>query len=279
MSILITLREYNGFASAESQVRDYILKNSKEVINISIHELAEKTYTSPATIVRLCKKLDVKGFGKLKVQLASEIKAFEDIHLDVLDTTTISKNDSIQQIIDRITTISIQTIEETRILLSEETLLAAAKEIMQASVIDFYGFGASNTVAFDAAFKFMRIGRNVSCFQLSDRQLVQSINAEKDHIGVLFSYSGETEEIIEIAKNLQKNGVTTIAITCSTKSKLSTYCDYSLFVSAKETLFRSGAMSSRTSQLYIVDILYSICTSLDYDKAISNVNRTRIIPK
>ena len=33
-----------------------------------------------------------KGFGKLKVQLASEIKAFENIHLDVLDTTTISKD-------------------------------------------------------------------------------------------------------------------------------------------------------------------------------------------
>jgi len=279
MSILITLREYNGFAAAESQVRDYILRNSKEVINISIHELAEKTYTSPATIVRLCKKLEVGGFGKLKVQLASEIKAFENIHLDVLDTTTISKDDNIQQIIDRITTISIQTIEETRILLNEEKLLAAAKEIMKASVIDFFGLGASNTVAFDAAYKFMRIGKNVSCFQLSDRQLVQSINAERDHIAILFSYSGETKEIIEIAKNLQKNAVTTIAITCSTKSKIDEYCDYSLFVSSKESIFRSGAMSSRTSQLYIVDILYSICTSLDYDKAISNVNRTRIIPK
>ncbi len=279
MSILITLREYRNLPEAENQVRDYLLKNSKEIIDESIYELAEKTYTSPATIVRLCKKLGVKGFSQLKIQIASEIKAFETIHLDILDTTSIAKNDSVKQIIDKITNISIQSIEETRILLDEKKLLNSAKELMKASVIDFYGVGASNTVAFDAAYKFMRIGKSVSCFQLSDRQIVQSINSDKNHVGVLFSYSGETREIIEIAKTLQDNAVTTIAITCSTKSTLTDLCDFALFVSSKETVFRSGAMSSRTAQLYIVDILYSICTSLDYDRSVKNVNKTRIISK
>ena len=125
----------------------------------------------------------------------------------------------------------------------------------------------------------MRIGKSVSCFQLSDRQIVQAINSDKNHVGVLFSYSGETREIIEMAKTLQDNAVTTIAITCSTKSTLADLCDFALFVSSKETIFRSGAMSSRTAQLYIVDILYSICTSLDYDRSVKNVNKTRIISK
>ncbi|MEA4875378.1 MurR/RpiR family transcriptional regulator [Anaerorhabdus sp.] len=279
MSILITLREYRNLPEAENQVRDYLLKNSKEIIDKSIYELAEKTYTSPATIVRLCKKLGVKGFSQLKIQIASEIKAFDTIHLDILDTTSIAKNDSVKQIIDKITNISIQSIEETRILLDEKKLLNSARELMKASVIDFYGVGASNTVAFDAAYKFMRIGKSVSCFQLSDRQIVQAINSDKNHVGVLFSYSGETREIIEMAKTLQDNAVTTIAITCSTKSTLADLCDFALFVSSKETIFRSGAMSSRTAQLYIVDILYSICTSLDYDRSVKNVNKTRIISK
>ncbi|MFV0552252.1 MAG: MurR/RpiR family transcriptional regulator [Anaerorhabdus sp.] len=279
MSILITLREYRNLSEAENQVRDYLLKNSKEIIDKSIYELAEKTYTSPATIVRLCKKLGVKGFSQLKIQIASEIKAFDTIHLDILDTTSIAKDDSVKQIIDKVTNISIQSIEETRILLDEKKLLNSARELMKASVIDFYGVGASNTVAFDAAYKFVRIGKSVSCFQLSDRQIVQAINSDKNHVGVLFSYSGETREIIEMAKTLQDNAVTTIAITCSTKSTLADLCDFALFVSSKETIFRSGAMSSRTAQLYIVDILYSICTSLDYDRSVKNVNKTRIISK
>lgn len=279
MSILITLREYRNLPEAENQVRDYLLKNSKEIIDKSIYELAEKTYTSPATIVRLCKKLGLKGFSQLKIQIASEIKAFDTIHLDILDTTSIAKNDSVKQIIDKITAISLQSIEETRILLDEKKLLNSARELMKASVIDFYGVGASNTVAFDATYKFMRIGKSVACFQLSDRQFVQAINSDKNHVGVLFSYSGETREIIEMAKTLQDNAVTTIAITCSTKSTLADLCDFALFVSSKETIFRSGAMSSRTAQLYIVDILYSICTSLDYDRSVKNVNKTRIISK
>lgn len=279
MSILIKLREYRTLPEAENQARLYILKHSKEVLGMSIYDVAKASYTSPATVVRLCKRMDVKGFNKLKIQLASEIKNFDDIHMDVLDTTSIAKEDTPHMIIEKITNITLKSIEETKILINEEVLMKVAQLIMGGLIIDLYGIGASNIVAQDATHKFMRIGKNVASYQLSDRQYVQAVNSNENHVGIIFSYSGTTEEMLKIAKILQENGTPSVCITSSSMNPLKALCDYNLFVSTKETVFRSGAMASRTSQLFIVDLLYALCTSLDYEHAVESVNKTRIVVK
>ena len=161
MSVLIKLRDQRNLSEAENQVREYILRYPKRVLEYTVYDLARESFTSPATIVRLCKKLDIKGFSRLKVLLAEETKYFQNIKLNLLDTTTIEKDDSPGAIIDKITNISIKTIEETRVLVNEEELLRVARLMKDANIIDFYGIGASSLVAVDGQFKFMRIGKNV----------------------------------------------------------------------------------------------------------------------
>ena len=132
MSVLVKLREYHTLSNSENEVRMYILRNSKKVISMSTQELAAKSYTSPATVIRLCKRLELKGYSELKIQLASEIKAFETMNLDVVDQTTFKKGDSLTELIDKVTDISIHSIEETRLLLDYEVLLCVARQIMDA---------------------------------------------------------------------------------------------------------------------------------------------------
>ncbi len=276
MSVLIKLRDYRNLSAAENQVREYILKYPKKVLEYTVYDLAKESFTSPATVVRLCKKIDIKGFARLKVLLAEETKYFQDMKLNLLDTTTIEKNDTPHAIIEKITNIAIKTIEETRVLVNEKQFMEVARLLQRAVIIDFYGVGASNPVAIDAQFKFMRIGKNVITYQLYDRQYVQAVNSDANHVGVIISYSGETKEMIQIAGILQKNGTPVVAVTSSGENSLNRIADYNLFVTAKETVFRSGAMASRTAQLYIIDILYALYCSLDYDESIQKIQQTRI---
>ncbi|WP_320937766.1 MurR/RpiR family transcriptional regulator [Enterocloster lavalensis] len=276
MSVLIKLRDYRNLSAAENQVREYILKYPKKVLEYTVYELAKESFTSPATVVRLCKKIDIKGFARLKVLLAEETKYFQDMKLNLLDTTTIEKNDSPHAIIEKITNIAVKTIEETRVLANEKQFMEVARLLQKAVIIDFYGVGASNPVAIDAQFKFMRIGKNVITYQLYDRQYVQAVNSDASHVGIIISYSGETKEMLKIAGILQKNGTPVVAVTSSGENSLNRIADYNLFVTAKETVFRSGAMASRTAQLYIIDILYALYCSLDYDESIKKIQQTRI---
>ena len=276
MSVLIKLRDYRNLSAAENQVREYILKYPKKVLEYTVYELAKESFTSPATVVRLCKKIDIKGFARLKVLLAEETKYFQDMKLNLLDTTTIEKNDSPHAIIEKITNIAVKTIEETRVLVNEKQFMQVARQLQKAVIVDFYGEGASSPVAIDAQYKFMRIGKNVITYQLYDRQYVQAVNSDASHVGIIISYSGETKEMLKIAGILQKNGTPVVAVTSSGENSLNRIADYNLFVTAKETVFRSGAMASRTAQLYIIDILYALYCSLDYDESIKKIQQTRI---
>lgn len=279
MSVLLKLREYKQLPNSENEVRVYILKNSNEVIKMSIQELASKSFTSPPTIMRLCKRLGLKGFSDLKIEIASELKTFETMNINILDNATFKKTDTVKDIVNKITDITVKSIEETSLLADEKVLYEVAKGIMKADVIDFYGVGASNNIAFDAAFKFMRIGKIVGCLSLIDRQKIQAINSNKNHFAVLISYSGETKEILEIAYILQNNNVPSVSITSRTENKLMNKTLYNLFVTSKESNLRNGAIASRTSTLYMVDLLYTTCISLDFDNSFEMLKKTLTITK
>ena len=173
----------------------------------------------------------------------------------------------------------IHSIEETRLLLDYEVLLCVARQIMDASIIDLYGVGASNNIAFDAGYKFMRIGKSISCLSLIDRQRIQAINSDSSHFAIIISYSGETPEIIEIAKILEKNNVPAVSITGSIQNQLVNLVEYNLFVSSRESNFRNGAIVSRTSTLYMLDLIYITCISLNYDDSAKRLGQTLTISK
>ena len=279
MGILLKLREHNKLPDAESEVRDYILKNGNDVLKMSVQELAEKSFTSPATVIRLCQRLELKGFSELKIELASEFKAYEQMNINVLDNSTIKKNDTYDEIINKVTDASLKSIEETYINIDKTVLIEVAKKVMACTTLDLYGIGASNVIAFDAGYKFMRIGKNIACLSLADRQRIQAINSDKSHFAMLISYSGETKEILEIASILQEQGVPSVSVTSSAKNRLMDYCDYNLFVSSRESNLRNGAIVSRTSTLYILDVLYMICISLDYENSMNSIRKTVTVSK
>ncbi len=75
---------------------------------------------------------------------------------------------------------------------------------------------------------------------------------------------------------LNENGTPTIAITQCTESPVSRLADINLYTAANESLFRSGAMSSRMSQLNIVDILYTALANENYEQSLQQLAKTHI---
>ena len=66
MSIMTQLEFELEFSQSEKQIAKYILNHGEEVLSMSVKELAKETYTSPATIVRLCKKIGLDGYNDFK---------------------------------------------------------------------------------------------------------------------------------------------------------------------------------------------------------------------
>ena len=73
-SVLIRAKQYLPTASgAEQGALRYLLEHSEEIPQLSVKELSQRSFSSAATIVRLCKKLGFEGYRDLQKQLLFEI--------------------------------------------------------------------------------------------------------------------------------------------------------------------------------------------------------------
>ena len=61
------LKQMKKLTQTEQHIVDYILTYPEEIEKISSRQLAELTYTSPATVVRIVKNLDLVAILSLKL--------------------------------------------------------------------------------------------------------------------------------------------------------------------------------------------------------------------
>ena len=73
MSVFTKLTDGIGFTDAEKKIADYLLTNQAAIESLTISRLTQATYTSNASIMRLCKKLGVQGFRELRHQMIKSI--------------------------------------------------------------------------------------------------------------------------------------------------------------------------------------------------------------
>ncbi|WP_138419937.1 MurR/RpiR family transcriptional regulator [Aquibacillus sediminis] len=270
--VIYKVRESLNYVKPSARsVAEYIIQNPDEVVSMTVQELAEKTYTSAAAVMRYCQSLGFKGFKDFKLKLSGDLTV---INLHEVDKDTLEPGDSIDNIMTVITNNNIQSLHDTLHLLNQDQLKKAYNYLVDAKKIDFYGVGSSYLIAYDAIQKFTRINKICSAFSDFHMQKVSAINLSDQDVAVAISYSGETPHIIDCVKIAQSRGAKVIAITKYADTSLSKMADAVLFVAAKEDEFRSAAMTSRIAQLNVIDMLYTACAHEEYESTLSHLNRT-----
>jgi DNA-binding MurR/RpiR family transcriptional regulator len=274
-NVLVRLSEYRKQASStEKEIIKFILENPKETSTMTVYQLAKKTYSSPASVIRMCNKNGFKGYRDFIKSLIYELaKKTENKQIYKDD---ILKTDGIAEIVEKITYRNIFSLEDTKDIIDFNVLNKSVELIKNADNICLFGLGASLTVAKDAQQKFMRLNKNCTLSEDWHLQLLTARNMSKKDIGLIISYSGRTKEMIECAVTMKNSGIGTISITGYGNSPIVDLCDYNLYVAARESTFRSGAISSRISQLNIIDILYTAYANINYEESLELIQKTYI---
>lgn len=251
--------------NSEKKVAAYFLNNIEHIFSMPVAQLAKESGVSQVTWVRFCKALGFDGLKDLKKSLFIELNsATANETAKTLVFSDIKKQNNMEQISSSIKNSAIQAIEDTMKMLDYDELTTIVKVIDQAERIHLFGIGASGIVADDFYRKLIRIGKN-SCFSYdAHTQLTYGATLSPKDIAIIFSYSGTTNEMLELLSLSKAAHCPTLAITKFAKSPLMTAADYSIYISAPEVDLRSGAMSSRLAQLTIVDMLFTILASKNY---------------
>ena len=274
-SALLRLREQSqSMSNAEREVAGCIMANPQLVVDMSVHELARHTFSSASTIVRLCSRAGYSGYREFRKALTQELAQREQTKKT--EQKELVRSDSLEAIIDKVTWLNMNSLEETRLLLDTGVLRACVDMIRKARVIYLFGLGASQIAAKDAYLKFLRLNKLCVINEDYHSQILQARNAAPEDLALVISYSGATEEIVRCMRILKENKTPIIAITRCVQSPVAELADQKLYTAATESLFRSGAMSSRMSQLNVVDILYTALANEEYEKSMEQLSRTHI---
>ena len=257
---------------SERKAAEYILQHPKEVVKLSVQRLAQLSGVSEATIIRLTKTLNMKGFQELKLRIAGDLSSvvpantYEEIKMGA----------SAESIIQAVSNNNKQSIQDTMSVLSAEEVERAADALWKARKIDVYGVGASAVIAQDIEQKLSRINRWCVAYSDFHAQLTSAVSLTPKDVAIGVSYSGQTEEIIQSLSEAKKQGATIISLTKFGSSPVAELGDIRLFTSSVEQSIRSGAMASRIAQLNVVDILFVTIASRQPNKVIPALEKTRM---
>ena len=240
---------YDSMGKAEKKIADFLLKDPKAILPLSIVDFAEACGVGEATIVRFSKRLGLDGYQQLKISRAQEE--------DAPPVDNISKKDSAYDILTKVCRDINSSLEKTMVVIDADEIAKFCEAIMKAREVCIFGLGNSAAVALDVSHKFLRLGIKAHAFTDNHMQAIAASHLGRGDVAFAISHSGSSRDIIEAMEIAKNNGATTVAITKNGKAPIDKFCDVMLHTISDETNYRILGLSSRISQLAIVDAVYS----------------------
>lgn len=272
VDILVIIRSrYNSFTTTEKKVADFVLNNTRDVISMSITDLAHACGVGESSVFRFCKTLELRGYQEFKIALAHNLTMADETP-QLADE--ISMDDNVEEVSGKILNATVNALTETKKLINYDEISRTVDELVKANKIHFFGVGASLMTALEAKNKFMRITNKAECSIDSHLQIMSAALMEENDVAVLISYSGSTKDMIEVAKVVQETGAKIITLTRFAKSPLTNYSDITLLCGANEGPLQGGSLTAKISQLYLLDVLYAEYFKRTDEVSVKNKDKT-----
>lgn len=262
---------YQYLGSKERQVAEYIRNNAEQVPHMTLEEFSKNCGCSISTVLRFCKALQFSGYKELIRSIFSEINA----QPEPFEVEDIQPGASPEAAMLNLYQCDVTAIKKTMEINDSKELGRAVEALSKARRIDFYGAGCSGLAGMDACNKFSRINKVAIAHTDLHNQLLTAMTLSPGDVAIVISFSGETTDIINVANEIRATGATLISLTKFGSPTLAAMADIRLYTASTETFLRSGAMSSRIAQLFVLDTLYSAVCSRDYEQVKAHLDKTR----
>lgn len=264
---LLIETKYGDLRKSEQKSADYVLSHLEEIQSMSLERLAKVCGVSQPTVLRMIQAIGFHGLREFRHALIMELaqkREKEELDLQPMYGYSLKKGDRLEDIPKKIVMTTIGIMEENLKSISIKTYQKVIDVLNHARIIDIYSVENSNVTANDLLTKLLYLGLN--CRHMDDyyHQRICAGNLTKEDAAIGISYSGCSEDTVEVMKIAQKSGAATIVITNFKDSVISKYADY-LLCTSQDQLFYGDAIFSRTTQLLLVDMIYMGLLTSNYE--------------
>lgn len=258
------MMQYGG--SSRRSIGEFILKEKADLHKYSLQEIADKTFTSKAAIVRFAQAVGFSGWKEF-VKAFVEEQAYQAQHYTDIDANIpFTKDSRRKDIINQLCSLQVESLLDTADLLDDAPLDECAALLLGSRRVAVFGLNPNLALAEMFKRKMLSIGRQVELPNLGDVGLLAH-SLDKYDCAIIISYSGNTPTgALSVLPTLQQHHVPVIGITSVGDNLLRQKADYTLSISSYERLYsKIATFGTENSILFILNVLFSICFAADYD--------------
>ncbi|TLU67371.1 MurR/RpiR family transcriptional regulator [Thalassotalea litorea] len=258
MSVLVKIRAIRqSLTSNEAKIAEFALHSPNIIKDLSSQKLAVLVGVSQSSIVKFTQKLGYKGYPDFKFALVEAINSETD---NVQLHGKITVNDDFEQLNKKLLASKHKVLLETSGLNAAANIELAVAMIKPAKRVLVAGIGASALVAKDFSYKLQKIGKMALAEASGHIQLSYVSTFSQDDLVICISESGNTTDVVAVAKLARERGAKVVTITNYSDNQLMKYADIKLHTVAEQSSLRLSSIISRTSQEFVIDLLFVALT-------------------
>ncbi len=241
------------FSKSDKRIADYLLEHPGAVDAETASSIAEKVGTSPATVVRFCRKLGFKGLTDMKNSAA---------YTNYIESSTtdmdLKKGDDAETVTNKVLQYMKMVLDQLKLSLEPELLQKAADKLTDANHVVILAEGGSGTIARAAYDIFLKLA--IPCRIVDDImfQIMEISMMDEDDVLFLILNSGRTYNVLQNASYAKQRGIYTIGVVGTKGTPLSKYLDIELPTCIFSSSYLSDISAARLCELVTVSILHSI---------------------
>lgn len=196
----------------EEDILAYIVKNISDIQDMGVRAVAKETFTSPASVIRLSKKMGYSGFTDMYYSLLPLIKKAEN---DPFSTEGTLLNYDFSTMLSDLSEEKLDLFIE-HILLKKETYTF------------IYATGFSKIIAEYIYKKLLVLGRKAILSSGSDSLGIFENNLEDIGAMLVISKSGETDQVYSKLKKASEADIFTVSFTQNSDNRIANLSDLTI---------------------------------------------------
>ena len=261
---------YYQLSVAERKAADYVLTHHDQVQFMSITQLAEECGIAEATVSRFCRSLRLKGFNAFKLELAKNSVAGATVRPQPLP------EDNLGRRVHEVGRLAVDAVNQTVGMVEPKQVLQAVELFEKAPHVMCIGSGGSMIMA--SAFANMFAIADPKFYAVSDshNQISTAATMSKEGVIVLFSYSGATNNGVQVMELAKERGIRTVLVTRYPKSPAAKLADVVLCCGSNEGPFQLGSVPAKVAQLVVMDVLFQEYCHRNRSRCEDNIQRIAV---
>ncbi|NCH88326.1 MurR/RpiR family transcriptional regulator [Cronobacter dublinensis] len=234
---------------AEYRVLSHLTTHPLRVGNITVRELAQETFVSTATIMRLCHKLGFSGYSELIWHCKQLLTDTPHIAIEAQ-----AEPDSLPVLFERF----IDNYQQSFRWVTPEKIAAFSQLLREKERFFLYGAGFSYLFAEYLTKKLQVLGKTAFISGPGDSRNIFLSNAARYEVFIAVSRSGETEQVLDKARIARNIGMEVVAFTRASPNPLAALSGlhFALYDEAIHYAAEAAGITSFESNLVmLIDLL------------------------